>query len=419
MALVSATLGAPPVLELLQYADTNPEKLFRAALSKAAAVINSESLEGSLPSSAPRQGSVLVQHLGTLKALLTVVSDAQELSQLAEEVVQSVCVPYIRALSALLSMTAATAAVADLLCMILCDERLIELGHKTMGGLFVSLARSLASDLCLSVHSVCEAEAGSSSTESPDPQSVVTFLLAVLGRVGIEDRERNAAYDRALSALFSELVAALQRCDLSVCFLLAGSLLPLFVTEHHHERVRDVWDFIERVFSEETRVEADKFTLVSTLVCCFCDVFIPYDSPSPFSTLFNEKAIAGAVSVVDVRKRPLFWAVLQEGLASSDPLSRKRCKYLLHRVLASVQQLHDGRSSGHVDIASGDFVFWWSRAEGEELARVWSDLMLLLETIEEKQVWPVSCSIVSCVCTTCGHVCMYSIIVMCSHFRYT
>jgi len=39
-----------------------------------------------------------------------------------------------------------------------------------------------------------------------------------------------------------------------------------------------------------------------------------------------------------------------------------------------------------MSIKSGKWVFWWDEGYAEELQKAWDDLILILETMEEKQV---------------------------------
>ena len=80
-----------------------------------------------------------------------------------------------------------------------------------------------------------------------------------------------------------------------------------------------------------------------------------------------------------------FWNTIQSGLTDRDPLSRKRCRYLIERVLSFVKE---SEYQGH--FCSEGKVFWWANKEDKqgikEVEEVWEGLMLLLETLEEKQV---------------------------------
>ena len=58
---------------------------------------------------------------------------------------------------------------------------------------------------------------------------------------------------------------------------------------------------------------------------------------------------------------------------------RKLCDTFCHRVLLSV------RGEGG-DVMSEDGVFWWRRECEGVLSAVWEDVVLLLHTMEEKQV---------------------------------
>jgi len=59
--------------------------------------------------------------------------------------------------------------------------------------------------------------------------------------------------------------------------------------------------------------------------------------------------------------------------------------YLLHCVLMSVQG-HKLQSRSGQSFKSEMWVFWWDEGYAEELQKAWDDLILILETMEEKQV---------------------------------
>ena len=128
--------------------------------------------------------------------------------------------------------------------------------------------------------------------------------------------------------------------------------------------------------------ECGQATLVFTVLCCLSDVFIGNvpGSPSP------------PPPACDLRWTEAFWAIVQEGLASTDLLTRKRSLHLTRKVLASLS--HD-QSLSHQ--ASEQGTFWWCAQQQPSLLTLWTDLLLVLETLEEKQVCVRVCVCV-CVC---------------------
>ncbi|XP_045594155.2 probable methyltransferase TARBP1 isoform X1 [Procambarus clarkii] len=71
------------------------------------------------------------------------------------------------------------------------------------------------------------------------------------------------------------------------------------------------------------------------------------------------------------------WKIIQYGLTHTNPLSRKRCQYILKRYV-------DHCSSFPVKELKSEYMCWPER-EKKDLAKIWNDFFLLVETLEEKQ----------------------------------
>lgn len=78
-----------------------------------------------------------------------------------------------------------------------------------------------------------------------------------------------------------------------------------------------------------------------------------------------------------------FWEIIQKGLVLQEPLSRKRAMYLLKRTL---DLLDKQPCDLLVQNDKGLQIFCWSRNKKDSCMRVWQDYVLLMETLEEKQV---------------------------------
>ena len=171
--------------------------------------------------------------------------------------------------------------------------------------------------------------------------------------------------------LLSRVISLLVATPTNQSFLVSSLVLPyLLVSDTANE---EVWQFVVGVWSHERNVESRSIDLCLTLLCCLVHVFVPGRAP------LAPNIRPTPVPFYDVRGHRTFWEILQFGLIDFDPLNRKRCQFLLDSVLESV--------SGY-GVVNGGEVFWWNYCDDEEkeMKGVWSDIMLMLETLEEKQV---------------------------------
>jgi hypothetical protein len=213
-----------------------------------------------------------------------------------------------------------------------------------------------------------------------NPATVIGVLDHMLLTANPDEIESS---DFPLSSLFDSVLQLLQHSDLSICYLLTSSILPLFITHSHLDRVQRVWDFVVEVHCQKLCTSSQSSDLVLTILCCFTNFFISCSHASPFSCLLSNFLSARLTPVYDLRTEPLFWSIILEGLASHDPISRKRCMYLVQCVLMSVKR---GGVGGEEELVADGGVFWWRIESGKELSLAWDSLILILETMEEKQV---------------------------------
>ena len=313
--------------------------------------------------------------------------------KIGSQIVCSVCAPYLRillsdsCLKAGSRLSVALKPFANLLCALLLQEDSSTcLGTQIINEVFVSMIDQLCSQRSFESKfyeglMITSTDAGCEVNCVLDPHLFIALLCCVFETTTVE--QMDAEIEPAVSALFERLLVLLQHCDLSSCFLLTSSLLPHFVTKTHMERATELWDLVVSVHCGKTTVDCSESDLILVILCCFHDVFICHEKSSPFASPFFPEVLASS-PLLDLRSNSTFWSIVQEGLVSSDPLSRKRCMYLLHCVLMSVQ----GSQLQSVSVTTDKWVFWWSEACAGELQKVWDDTVLLLETMEEKQVCP-------------------------------
>lgn len=207
-----------------------------------------------------------------------------------------------------------------------------------------------------------------------EEKELIVFLHHLLQNVTIVDHKY----------MLTKLFQLLKHFDITFCYHASSLVLPYLVVDHQTGRL--MWSFVASIWLQENAVESQSVDLVLTLICCLVHVFV-----NPSLSLVSRPSSANIQSlpdpVYDVRPSKMFWDIIQFGLVDTNPLSRKRSLFLLDRVLKSV-------SEGGIE--SDDCVFWWGchgdgAAGGEwpekEMKEIWEDVILLLETLEEKQVF--------------------------------
>ncbi len=381
---VSLSAGTSPSLtEAPGDAGVASIQLCRKVIKKATGLLrHSESLQDESKEEFPH--GTMQQTLEALVVSLHELSGSSgmmDFQLIASEILTNVCVPYLKVLSSEFTTANQQVVPGDLITPL--GKLTVSVLRECTTVLRYEMAKlvvmPMVTTLCghTSGNDGSKLQATSISQVEFDSHIVVAFLNQVFQLIGVEELEEDTSSISTLSTLYTSLLGVLRRYDSATCFLLASCLLPRFATVTHLERVEAIWLLIQTVVSGETTVEFSANDLVLTLLCCFSDVLIGFDKSSPFSSSFSSTVLE-ASPIVDVRMSGLFWSIVQEGLTSPDPLSRKRCVYLIHRVLKSVQETS-------VAVAAPQGVFWWEQQSAKELDAVWGDLVLLLETMEEKQ----------------------------------
>ena len=184
--------------------------------------------------------------------------------------------------------------------------------------------------------------------------------------------------------ILPKLFQLLKHFNITSCYQVSSLLIPYIAVDQVTSQ--SVWEFIVSVWLKECTVESQCLDLVLTLICCLVHVFIHPNFPLVSRPLATDIERSQDPVIYDVRSLTVFWDIVQSGLIESNPLSRKRSLFLLDRVLKSI--------STEDVIRTEDRVFWWgchgNNATSEwpesEAIKIWDDVILLIETLEEKQV---------------------------------
>lgn len=376
---------AIPLAELLQNAGVSSFEVSEKVLDKAITILRE--FEGRLRNITEGYGAsqvqipqkfshtVVTQCIESLGSFLKGI-DPEKYAKLGSLALKSVCIPYLKVLSVLysnnqdsISVASALNAIGTLLSMLVKDGNVVLVRE-----IFYVFEQMILDNLKLESHDQNDEEV---ERDEIHVYIVVSVLQYILETVTVHNLEKEEC---SLSSIFNAFLNLLQHCDAATCFLIASTPLPLLVS--NPERSEKVWELIEAVYMSKMTVDCSSHNLIFTLLCCLHTVFIFYDSSSPFtsaSPLLPSPTDELNNPVFDVRNKRTFWEIVQMGLVSSDALTRKKCMFLLRCVLSSMQ-------SSSESIMSDGGVFWWERESVKDLQGVWNDLILVLETMEEKQV---------------------------------
>lgn len=369
--------SVPSLGELLKESGVLPLDTCKVAIRRASDLLKRQIQPSTHDDQEPllHKHEALLQCMDTLLLLLPQVlamSDS-DILEIAKDVVCDIVDPYLYFVATQSSkdLTPSFKTLWSILSLLLKNSRSLTACGPHILQIFIDL-----------FDEVCK---GHSSTSYDDPfpvspNVVITVLAQSLSRADPTEIERNGL---SLSVLFDGVLSVLKRADLQTCYLITSSLLPLlFNAQNAQRRACQVWDFIMDVHRQVVCVTSLGSDLILALLCCLSDVFLSFNESSPFSSLSSLTA-DNRGPVCDLRKEDQFWEIVQENLVSYDPFARKRARYLVHLVLESVRS--KGAEEGE-PIVSDTRVFWWSAESNEDLGNLWDDLMLVLETMEEKQV---------------------------------
>lgn len=194
---------------------------------------------------------------------------------------------------------------------------------------------------------------------------------------------------QVLAYVFERVRSLLVTADIMAVHLLCSLVLPLLLTDV--SRVNIMWSLIESVWAHQQTTEVRQLDMVLTLLCTLVHVFV-----SPLSPIVPLPPTVKSPPLRDVRGNKLLWEVVQCGISDSDPLSRKRSLFLINRVMLSLEGDDHTKNDGAagesaledatVTISSEGHVFWWDQNHKDTLHSLWEDVVLLLETLEVKQV---------------------------------
>ncbi|XP_033105376.1 probable methyltransferase TARBP1 [Anneissia japonica] len=181
-----------------------------------------------------------------------------------------------------------------------------------------------------------------------------------------------------LDAFFLELLNVIEHAEDAVCGLVATILIPksLKCSDATDKKVLILWERIKQMLSSSKPYVQDDINHSNNCFIVLC-AFINYFHPN--TNLLDQQDILAAVL-----SENLFWGIIQNGFSKGDSLTRKRALYLLKRAV----ELSEGIERLGGDGNEGTLVplFQWRLQNQAALVKLWSDIILILETLEEIQI---------------------------------
>ncbi|XP_013402839.1 probable methyltransferase TARBP1 [Lingula anatina] len=202
---------------------------------------------------------------------------------------------------------------------------------------------------------------------------VLSYILGAQSHILDTDSSHFALLSETeLDEAFSILMDMVRDTNINTTAKIVGSLIMKILSldpNRTFHKVNQLYDLALAFNSEGSNDDSgSNYGKAYLILCALADFILPNHTTTVTS---------------DVRKNCKFWACIQTGLISNDTLTRKRSMYLLKRALDVTKHCRKGIETYH-EVRGA--VFFWSPETEKETDVMWNDLILLLETLDEKQV---------------------------------
>ncbi|XP_033733974.1 probable methyltransferase TARBP1 [Pecten maximus] len=346
--------------QLLRSPQIDKEKLVDNVVSKILPIISEDKL------TSPE----ILPILGVLENIVSnfSVNDAA-ISKVCKDVTDSICIPLLSKLHPSFDSRSHNVVLLSRVGSLqaLCVQ-------KGSAGLFVSLLNLYSASL--NDHILDRTASTNKKSESQAEYIDVICALEVvknLIRTCIDEDfqqrliKSDVILDKHLEEVFKHLLNILRLFDKQTILHMTSQCLLLLLKLDNGKptnRLASSWQTILSIWEED-----NSSCKPSMLLCSLANYFLPAEGNY-------------TVAEVDIRTSESYWSIIQNGIRSEDTLVRKQSIYLLKRTIDLCQQ-------GEVDVRLQDAgehtaKFCWTKQAG--LSKIWEDVIMLMETFEEKQV---------------------------------
>ena len=301
-----------------------------------------------------------IQHLKVLSSLLEICCDHLT-DEVANKICQDLCLPFLFKSSENVAIPTSN-VIVDIVSSI----------SKLSFGRLSGVNRELLQMLCLQ----------SLEAASDDVNLSTRKILHIKYAVQLTGSLLSVSTDVTWKDLvFKQILANIKNSDDIVLNQILRVIFPAIFSKDQStlpNQLELLWDLISSIgynVSGNQGDHRDQSNKCFLLLCSFADQFFPLHSSKHYTQLVAQDQ---------------FWSLLQTGFYNRDPLTRKRTLYLLKRILEITEKNQvaicgKGKNSEH-----GSPLFWWKVEDSKELSNTWDDYILLVETLEEKQVKYIS-----------------------------
>lgn len=192
--------------------------------------------------------------------------------------------------------------------------------------------------------------------------------------------------DKIVTKVVSLVVVKLLRCD----------------PDKLHYRLQILWEMVCEDFRRSVVLPSSGVGGSSSVsekpyivLCGLADFYFPVSKTS--------ESLHKQMNLVNNKE---FWAMIQSGLVQKNPVTRKRSLYLLKRIIDICENESETKipaensienhsensldkehaASGMANSSDSGVVFLWNPELKTQLSKVWENFILLIETLNEKQV---------------------------------
>lgn len=363
--------------ELLKGPHVNKEKLMDDIISRILPLITTETL----------LNPQLVSLVGVLENIIRTCTD--ENGGQINEITENICFPLLHKIHPTLDSRSQTLVLMSSVGSLqaLCAQ----LGPTSI---FVSVLDLCLKSLDFHVLDKTATTQSKSHQEIHDPidvtcaLEVMKNLLKTCMDIELQSRVNNAT--AKLDRVFEYILTILRLFDKQQILHITTQSVILFLKSDSQrllERLEKCWSTVESIWKDDSLSSKS-----SMLLCSLANYFLPAEG-----TMSNG---------LDIGTTDLYWSIIQAGMSSEDTLERKRSIYLLKRTVDMCEKgITDVTVRGGADDVPK---FHWTKHNEAGLTKVWGDLIMLVETLEEKQVILMAADpihLTGGVACTCAHAC--------------
>ncbi|XP_063958767.1 probable methyltransferase TARBP1 [Lytechinus pictus] len=226
-------------------------------------------------------------------------------------------------------------------------------------------------------------------------------ILSIYTKALVQSPEKHEQRTDTEDPWWSELVETvwdiLEAGEALVCVQLAQILvlgekeLPLG-GRARSEVLQVIWERLVAMNEKSVKYSEAVNENIYLILCALSDAFFPNASSEEARTATdkaNDTGLDDGSQGLDLLQLELFWQLVQQGLIHTNPLTRKRCSYLMKRAVDVAATSGRCLGQGSHEVTKQP-LFSWDPAQKEKLLRLWFEFFLIYETLDQVQIHVVT-----------------------------